>query len=52
MPRRHHDAVTAMRYLGVPRNADEATVAKPGYPDASHAGQIGDHLSKQYDVMG
>jgi hypothetical protein len=34
-------------------NADEATVAKPGYPECvSMLVQIGDHLSKQYDVMG
>jgi hypothetical protein len=34
-------------------NADEETVAKPGYPECvSMLVQIGDHLSKQYDVMG
>jgi len=33
--------------------ADEATVAKPGYPECvAMLVQIGDHLSKQYDVMG
>jgi hypothetical protein len=31
--------------------ADEATVAKPGYPECvAMLVQIGDHLSKQYDV--
>src|SRR5258705_3614176 len=34
-------------------NADEATVAKPGYPECvAMLVQIGDHLSKQYDVTG
>jgi hypothetical protein len=34
-------------------NADEETVAKPGYPECvSMLVQIGDHLSKQYDVTG
>jgi hypothetical protein len=34
-------------------NADEATVAKPGYPECvAMLVQIGDHLSKQYDVEG
>jgi hypothetical protein len=33
--------------------ADEATVAKPGYPECvAMLVQIGDHLSKQYDVEG
>ena len=33
--------------------ADEATVAKPGYPECvAMLVQIGDHLSKQYDVRG
>jgi hypothetical protein len=33
--------------------ADEATKAKPGYPECvSMIVQIGDHLSKQYDVKG
>ena len=33
--------------------ADEATVAKPGYPECvAMLVQIGDHLSKQYDVKG
>jgi hypothetical protein len=33
--------------------ADEATVAKPGYPECvALLVQIGDHLSKQYDVRG
>lgn len=33
--------------------ADEATVAKPGYPECvAMLVQIGDHLSKQYDVTG
>jgi hypothetical protein len=33
--------------------ADEATVAKPGYPESvAMLVQIGDHLSKQYDVSG
>ncbi len=31
--------------------ADEATVAKPGYPECvAMLVQVGDHLSKQYDV--
>jgi hypothetical protein len=31
--------------------ADEATVAKPGYPECvAMLVQIGDHLGKQYDV--
>ena len=34
-------------------SADEATVAKPGYPECvAMLVQIGDHLSKQYDVKG
>ena len=33
--------------------ANEATIAKPGYPEAvALIVQIGDHLSKQYDVKG
>jgi hypothetical protein len=33
--------------------AGEATVAKPGYPECvAMLVQIGDHLSKQYDVEG
>jgi hypothetical protein len=33
--------------------ADEATVAKVGYPECvAMLVQIGDHLSKQYDVAG
>ena len=33
--------------------ADEATIAKPGYPECvAMLVQIGDHLSKQYDVQG
>ena len=32
--------------------ADEATVAKPGYPECvAMLVQIGDHLAKQYDAM-
>jgi hypothetical protein len=32
--------------------ADEATVAKPGYPECvAMLVQIGDHLGKQYDVQ-
>ena len=32
-------------------SADAATVAKPGYPEAvAMLVQIGDHLSKQYDL--
>jgi hypothetical protein len=32
-------------------NADDATVAKPGYPESvAMLVQIGDHLNKQYDV--
>ncbi len=34
-------------------NANEETVAKPGYPECvAMLVQIGDHLSKQYDVKG
>ena len=34
-------------------SADESTVAKPGYPEAvAMLVQIGDHLSKQYDLKG
>ena len=34
-------------------SADDATVAKPGYPECvAMLVQIGDHLSKQYDVNG
>jgi hypothetical protein len=34
-------------------SADEATVAKPGYPECvAMIVQIGDHLSKQFDVKG
>ena len=33
--------------------ADEATKAKPGYPECvAMIVQIGDHLSKQFDVKG
>jgi len=33
--------------------ADEATVAKPGYPECvAMLDQIGDHLSKQYEAKG
>jgi hypothetical protein len=33
--------------------ADETTAAKPGYPECvAMLVQIGDHLSKQYDVSG
>jgi hypothetical protein len=33
--------------------ADEATIAKPGYPECvAMLVQIGDHLSKQFDVKG
>jgi hypothetical protein len=33
--------------------ADEATAAKPGYPECvALIVQIGDHLGKQYDVKG
>jgi hypothetical protein len=33
--------------------ADEATIAQPGYPECvAMLVQIGDHLSKQYDVSG
>jgi len=32
-------------------SADEATVAKPGYPECvAMLVQIGDHLAKQYDA--
>jgi hypothetical protein len=34
-------------------NADPATASKPGYPECvAMLVQIGDHLSKQYDVRG
>jgi hypothetical protein len=34
-------------------NADEATIAKPGYPECvATLVQIGDHLAKQYDAKG
>ena len=34
-------------------SADEATVAKPGFPECvALIVQIGDHLSKQYDLKG
>ena len=34
-------------------SADQATIDKPGYPEAvAMLVQIGDHLSKQYDVKG
>jgi hypothetical protein len=34
-------------------DADEATSAKPGYPECvALMVQIGDHLSKQYDLKG
>lgn len=34
-------------------SADEATIAKPGYPETvAMLVQIGDHLAKQYDVKG
>ncbi len=34
-------------------SADKATESKPGYPEAvAMLVQIGDHLSKQYDVKG
>jgi hypothetical protein len=34
-------------------SADEATIAKPGYPECvALIVQIGDHLGKQYDVKG
>ncbi|MGY3489127.1 hypothetical protein ACVW1C_007010 [Bradyrhizobium sp. USDA 4011] len=34
-------------------SANEATVARPGYPECvAMLVQIGDHLSKQYDVKG
>jgi hypothetical protein len=33
--------------------ADDATAARPGYPECvAMLVQIGDHLSKQYDVKG
>ena len=33
--------------------ADEATAAKPGYPECvAMIVQIGDHLGKQYDLKG
>lgn len=34
-------------------SANEATVARPGYPECvAMLVQIGDHLSKQYDLKG
>ena len=34
-------------------SADHATAAKPGYPESvAMLVQVGDHLSKQYDVKG
>jgi hypothetical protein len=34
-------------------SADETTIAKPGFPEAiALIVQIGDHLSKQFDVVG
>ena len=34
-------------------SADAATIARPGYPECvAMIVQIGDHLSKQYDVKG
>ena len=34
-------------------SADQATAAKPGYPECvAMLVQVGDHLSKQYDVKG
>jgi len=34
-------------------SADEATVGKPGYPECvAMIVQIGDHLSRQYDLSG
>ena len=34
-------------------HAEAATIAKPGYPECvAMLVQIGDHLSKQYDVKG
>jgi hypothetical protein len=34
-------------------SADEATIARPGYPECvAMIVQIGDHLSKQYDLKG
>jgi len=34
-------------------DADEATASKPGYPErVAMLVQIGDHLSKQFDVAG
>ena len=36
---------------GFRASADEATVAKPGYPECvAMLVQIGDHLAKQYDA--
>ena len=46
--------IRADRILKTARaKADEATVAKPGYPECvAMLVQVGDHLSKQYDVKG
>jgi hypothetical protein len=38
---------------GFRASADDATIAKPGYPECvAMMVQIGDHLSKQYDFKG
>ena len=37
----------------IPADADQATRAKPGFPESvAMLVQIGDHLSKQYDLKG
>jgi hypothetical protein len=57
----HADCPDGIRILVVPTDggwefrteADEATKAKPGYPECvAMIVQIGDHLSKQFDVNG
>jgi hypothetical protein len=57
----HADCPDGIRILVVPTDdgwefrteADEATKAKPGYPECvAMIVQIGDHLSRQFDVNG
>jgi hypothetical protein len=39
--------------MGIPHGGRRATKAKPGYPECvAMIVQIGDHLSKQFDVKG
>jgi hypothetical protein len=51
--RHRHFRSSRRRLLGIRTKADAATVAKPGYPECvALIVQIGDHLSKQFDVKG